>query len=36
MAEFALYPSLNGNSVLVTGGATGIGAEVVKAFADQG
>ena len=36
MAEFALYPSLNGKSVLVTGGATGIGAELVKAFADQG
>ncbi len=32
----ARYPSLDGRSVLVTGGATGIGAAIVRAFADQG
>jgi len=36
MADFAIYPSLKGKSVLVTGGASGIGAEIVKAFAAQG
>ena len=36
MAEFAVYPSLSGKSVLVTGGASGIGAEIVRAFAEQG
>ncbi|MEG9862541.1 MAG: SDR family oxidoreductase [Parvularculales bacterium] len=34
--DFANYPSLNGKTVFVTGGASGIGAEIVKAFADQG
>ncbi|SPH24724.1 Sulfoquinovose 1-dehydrogenase [Defluviimonas aquaemixtae] len=34
--SFAIYPSLEGRSVLVTGGASGIGAEIVKAFAAQG
>ncbi|WP_172293189.1 SDR family NAD(P)-dependent oxidoreductase [Pseudoruegeria sp. HB172150] len=34
--EFAKYPSLNGRSVYVSGGASGIGAEIVKAFAEQG
>ncbi|WP_220789605.1 SDR family NAD(P)-dependent oxidoreductase [Gluconacetobacter johannae] len=33
---FARYPSLSGRSVLVTGGATGIGAALVRAFAGQG
>ncbi len=36
MAEFATYPSLKGKSVLVTGGAGGIGALTVEAFAAQG
>jgi len=34
--EFARYPSLNGKTVFVTGGASGIGADIVQAFADQG
>ncbi|AUH35071.1 SDR family NAD(P)-dependent oxidoreductase [Paracoccus tegillarcae] len=34
--EFATYPSLKGRSVIVTGGASGIGAETVRAFAAQG
>lgn len=33
---FATYPSLAGRSVVVTGGATGIGAEMVAQFAHQG
>jgi NAD(P)-dependent dehydrogenase (short-subunit alcohol dehydrogenase family) len=33
---FALYPSLKDTSVFVTGGASGIGAEIVRAFAGQG
>lgn len=33
---FARYPSLNGKRVFVTGGASGIGAEIVTAFAAQG
>ena len=33
---FATYPSLAGRSVVVTGGATGIGAEMVAHFAHQG
>ncbi|MAM60810.1 SDR family oxidoreductase [Maritimibacter sp. UBA3975] len=36
MVEFATYPSLAGRPVLVTGGASGIGAEIVRAFAAQG
>jgi NAD(P)-dependent dehydrogenase (short-subunit alcohol dehydrogenase family) len=36
MADFAIYPSLKGKSVLVTGGASGIGAEIVRGFAAQG
>ncbi|MHA6721710.1 SDR family NAD(P)-dependent oxidoreductase [Sphingomonas sp. RS2018] len=32
----AVYPSLRGKSVLVTGGASGIGEGIVKAFAAQG
>ncbi len=36
MTEFARYPSLEGKSVMVTGGASGIGAATVAAFAAQG
>jgi NAD(P)-dependent dehydrogenase (short-subunit alcohol dehydrogenase family) len=32
---FATYPSLKDASVFITGGASGIGAEIVRAFADQ-
>jgi len=35
-AHFAVYPSLRGRSVLVTGGATGIGESLVRHFACQG
>lgn len=34
--SFARYPSLAGKTVYVTGGASGIGAEIVAAFAQQG
>ncbi len=34
--RFARYPSLAGKVVYITGGASGIGAEIVAAFADQG
>jgi NAD(P)-dependent dehydrogenase (short-subunit alcohol dehydrogenase family) len=34
--QFARYPSLEGKTVIVTGGASGIGAEIVSAFAAQG
>ena len=33
---FATYPSLRDASVIVTGGASGIGMEIVRAFAGQG
>jgi len=36
MTDFATYPSLRDRSVLVTGGASGIGASMVEHFADQG
>ena len=34
--SFATYPSLEDASVIVTGGASGIGMEIVRAFAGQG
>ena len=34
--KLAIYPSLSEKTVLVTGGASGIGAEIVSAFARQG
>lgn len=34
--NFATYPSLAGKTVFVSGGASGIGAEIVRAFAAQG
>ena len=34
-AKFATYPSLTGQTVFITGGASGIGAEMVAAFAAQ-
>ncbi|MBC5785758.1 SDR family oxidoreductase [Ramlibacter sp. USB13] len=36
MPAFARYPSLADRTVFVTGGATGIGATLVQAFAEQG
>ncbi|MEY3446955.1 MAG: hypothetical protein RIR45_1710, partial [Pseudomonadota bacterium] len=33
---FANYPSLAGRSVFVTGGSSGIGGDIVVAFARQG
>jgi len=34
--SFAVYPSLNETVVFITGGASGIGEEIVRAFAAQG
>lgn len=36
MPDFATYPSLRGRKIFITGGATGIGAAMVEAFAAQG
>jgi NAD(P)-dependent dehydrogenase (short-subunit alcohol dehydrogenase family) len=36
MARFASYPSLQGRTVIVTGGGSGIGASMVEQFALQG
>ncbi len=36
MTTFARYPSLQDRAVLITGGATGIGATLVGAFCEQG
>ena len=33
---FANYPSLAGKTIFVTGGASGIGAEIVRGFSAQG
>jgi D-xylose 1-dehydrogenase len=35
-SQFAIYPSLKGRRVLITGGATGIGEAFVTRFAEQG
>lgn len=35
MPDFAIYPSLEGRTVFISGGASGIGAETVEAFAAQ-
>lgn len=36
MTQAAIYPSLKDKSILITGGASGIGAAIVEAFASQG
>ncbi len=36
MPKFATYPSLEGKTAIITGGASGIGREMVEAFAAQG
>lgn len=36
MSDFARYPSLNGRTVFVSGGGSGIGASIVEHFAEQG
>ncbi|KAI1865512.1 uncharacterized protein JN550_008269 [Neoarthrinium moseri] len=36
MAQYATYPSLRGKTVLITGGAEGIGAAAVELFCKQG
>ena len=36
MTQFAVYPSLSGQVVFITGGSSGIGADIVTAFARQG
>lgn len=36
MTDFASYPSLKNKTVIVSGGAQGIGAEIVRAFSAQG
>ncbi|MFO1039194.1 MAG: SDR family NAD(P)-dependent oxidoreductase [Geminicoccaceae bacterium] len=35
MADFTIYPSLDGRSVVVTGGGSGIGAQIVRRFCQQ-
>lgn len=36
MSQSAVYPDLKGRSVFISGGATGIGAAIVEAYANQG
>lgn len=35
-SAWAQYPSLKDRSVLVTGGGSGIGAQIVRRFCEQG
>ena len=35
-SNFAIYPSLKNKTVFITGGASGIGADMVQCFAEQG
>jgi NAD(P)-dependent dehydrogenase (short-subunit alcohol dehydrogenase family) len=36
MSSWAIYPSLQGRSVFVSGGGSGIGAQIVRRFCEQG
>jgi D-xylose 1-dehydrogenase len=36
MSAYATYPSLRDRVVFISGGSSGIGAELVRAFAQQG
>lgn len=36
MSDYAIYPSLKGMPVIISGGASGIGEGIVRAFAAQG
>lgn len=36
LSRFAMYPSLKGRTVFITGGSSGIGADIVIAYARQG
>ena len=36
MTDIATYPSLKGKTVLISGGASGIGAQIVRRFVEQG
>jgi NAD(P)-dependent dehydrogenase (short-subunit alcohol dehydrogenase family) len=36
MSSWAIYPSLKGRSVFVSGGGSGIGAQIVRRFCEQG
>ena len=36
MTGTAKYPDLDGRSVLITGGGSGIGAQIVRRFCEQG
>src|SRR5262245_4554883 len=36
VSQFACYPSLRDRAVVVTGGASGIGASIVRHFVEQG
>ena len=36
LASYARHPSLNGKTVFITGGGSGIGAAIVESFVEQG